>query len=718
MKRRFSFFAFIFCVVLFSPMRGFTGHHHAFTPSDVTSPLSNWEYVIGDVPGGTDNVPLWDKVDSLKWEPGISRLYNPPDRNGASIIWYRATLPKGEWVSPAIYVESVRMIFEVWLDGVKTYSHGAISKDGNHVYEGFLWHSLPVPRDAGGKTIYFKVFSVVRNIGIRGAPFVAEADSILPRLIKKEFLSILLSILYFCIGITALMGFFAIDRDIKLLGFGVFLMGISLWAFGGLRTAQVFIPNGLVKYWIEVFSLMAGPTGLFLYFDKLFGGGYKKILTRFWQFNILFFIVGLPLGIYNWVWISEYILLAYQLFLLVAGLSCAIYIIYLAFVKKDREALVIMAGFVFIIITSFIDIIFSVLRMSDARIQTAPFGTLLFILCMLAVLGLRYNRSRLRLALYSRELERKNARMDEIFSGVKTTVMKLFNLSSAARSNAVSLRDQMDNQGTSLEESAAALVKVSSSIVLIAEEAKTQSQAVRDGNESINGYIEALRNITEESKKAEDLGEKSLVHSQESRRSLDLIVEGMNRIRNSSQRIGEITEIINDIAEKTNLLSLNASIEAARAGDSGRGFAVVAQEIGKLADSSIQQAKSIQEYISRTVSDISSETDLIGGSAKTMGNIETAVSDVAGAIRSIFRMCEEQEKTAMEIQRKMSDVIAGSDHTAVSTAEEKETITEISRAIEKLNTIMEGVSESSRWMFDSAEQLKNEIDSLKKLIQE
>jgi methyl-accepting chemotaxis protein len=686
--------------------------------SPLTKPLTDWEYAIGDIPRGIDDLPLWDQTDTMKWKQGSSHLHNPPERNGASIIWYRATLPEGKWDAPSLYLESIHVIYEVWIDSVKIFSHGIIAKNGENVYNGFLWNSVSLPHNSGGKKIYFRVFSESKSIGIRGDPSVTETAAIIPGLIRKEFITILLSFLYLCIGAVALVYFLILERDFKMLGFGIFLIGISVWSFAGLKITQLFIANGNVKYEIDIFSLMFGPLGLYFYFDKLFGSGYKKILARFWQANLIFCVIAIPIGLYKWILISEYILISYQLFILLTGLSCAAYIVYLVLGKKNSEAVITMIGFMIITITSLIDVIISIKGKSPGWIQIAPFGTLCFIICQLVILGRRYQTSQRQLAEYSGELEKKNIRMEEIIRGVKSSTDKMLQLSMSATETAIALQGQMSSQGTSLEESSAALTEFSSSIESIAAEARQQNSVVRDGNESINGLIGALRKITEQSRKTELLGEQSISQSQDSRRSLDQIIEGMNRIKESSRAIGEMTMLINDIAERTNLLSLNAAIEAARAGDSGRGFAVVAEEIGKLADRSIQQAKSIQGYIGKTVDDIARETDIINKSASTISGIEKTVGNVAEAIKSIYIMCEEQEAVTSDIQGKMAEVLTGSDHTAHSTETGKITMGEISGEIDHLNVIMEGVIQQVDGMFNSAAELQNEIRILSRLIQE
>ncbi|HPA71174.1 MAG TPA: methyl-accepting chemotaxis protein, partial [Spirochaetota bacterium] len=112
---------------------------------------------------------------------------------------------------------------------------------------------------------------------------------------------------------------------------------------------------------------------------------------------------------------------------------------------------------------------------------------------------------------------------------------------------------------------------------------------------------------------------KALSDECESRlRSASGVIE---KLREESAIIADISNTINDIADQTNLLSLNASIESARAGEHGRGFAVVADEISKLADKSITSAKEIGEIIRRSVERIGAASEEIGQTALSLREI-------------------------------------------------------------------------------------------------
>ena len=119
-------------------------------------------------------------------------------------------------------------------------------------------------------------------------------------------------------------------------------------------------------------------------------------------------------------------------------------------------------------------------------------------------------------------------------------------------------------------------------------------------------------------------------------------VRTMNAVSESSQKIADITGMIDSIAFQTNILALNAAVESARAGEAGRGFAVVASEVRALAQRSAAAAQEIKTLIGTSVADVKNGNTLVVEAGQTMNEIVTAVSEVAGIMAEITAATAEQ----------------------------------------------------------------------------
>ena len=235
---------------------------------------------------------------------------------------------------------------------------------------------------------------------------------------------------------------------------------------------------------------------------------------------------------------------------------------------------------------------------------------------------------------------------------------------------------------------------------LIMKDIKSKSDALQEASANMNGQITEGNEITARiQKKSVRYREDTEQGRQSTNDMVAQIKDGLNQsIENSKQvaRIQELTEDILSISSQTNMLALNASIEAARAGDAGKGFAVVAEEIRELAEDSRKIANSIQE-ISLVV--IDSVKDLTGNSGKLLAYVDESILadyEKFAAITNEYR----------DDAAKVNDIL---ENFAVNAETLKNTMAEMNSGISDISTT---IDESSQGVNDAADSVGGIVDSI------
>ena len=279
------------------------------------------------------------------------------------------------------------------------------------------------------------------------------------------------------------------------------------------------------------------------------------------------------------------------------------------------------------------------------------------------------------------------------------------------------LRDLVENINTTTLQVASAAQETQATSLHLTDASEHQAQQITEVSSAINEMAGSIEQVSQNASQSSDVAKQSVKLAAEGNVAVKKAITGMDTIREhiqetskrikrlgeSSQEIGDIVELINDIAEQTNILSLNAAIQATMAGEAGRGFAVVADEVQRLAERSSKATKQIEAIVRTIQSDTNeaissmekSTTGVVSGAklsqdaGTSLEQIETVSNQLAALIDNISNAAKQQAKAAISTSDSMNVIQEITMQTSTGTYE---SAASIGRLLELTNDLRKSVS--------------------------
>ncbi|MCL2093740.1 MAG: methyl-accepting chemotaxis protein [Treponema sp.] len=281
--------------------------------------------------------------------------------------------------------------------------------------------------------------------------------------------------------------------------------------------------------------------------------------------------------------------------------------------------------------------------------------------------------------------------------------------------NIQSIKSRMINQSASVTETNATMEQITTNINNLNGHVEQQSTSVSQSSSAIEEMLANIQSVTTTLVRNGENVEKLTEASDVGRTGLQDVASDIQEISRESEGLLEINAVMENIASQTNLLSMNAAIEAAHAGDAGRGFAVVAEEIRKLAESSSEQSKTISTVLKKIKTSIDKITQSTDSVLKRFEAIDTSVRTVAEQEENIRNAMEEQGQGSKQILEAIGHLNDTSQLVKNGSLEMLEGAREVMRETENLDKSTQEITGGMNEMASGVDQVNKAVTNINEL---
>ncbi len=470
-----------------------------------------------------------------------------------------------------------------------------------------------------------------------------------------------------------------------------------------ITAIQIYTPRSILT---PLFMVMLGIIGVSAVTLGILRMGYYNTAV-----NTLVLVDLVGFGLY-----AIFGTMKFNIGVLTTNYAFLIFIVFSMLFCKKTMTIIVSTIILFISIASFSTT--SLLTPDEIQISIINFIFELCIISSLAYLTTRiYDKTHEKLNI---EVENKEhyTRLDTLLDSITKITTDLDDASRLMSATATNFTDNAQNQAASAEEVTATVEEISAGVESVAGSAMDQMHSMmslmkklaelsgvsKDMESKIKDTLSLAENIAKQAK----LGENSLVEMN----------EGILKISSSSNQMTGIIGIINDISDQINLLSLNAAIEAARAGDAGRGFAVVADQISKLADQTSSSVKEIDTLIKASDTEITKGLIIVKNTVETNTHIIEGVNAINVMVNTISEFMRRQIQTNTEVNDEADTVRARSEEIKDASAEQKNASVEIVKSIAIISELTQQNAAGAEEMLCNAEEISTIAGNLNKKVNE
>lgn len=277
------------------------------------------------------------------------------------------------------------------------------------------------------------------------------------------------------------------------------------------------------------------------------------------------------------------------------------------------------------------------------------------------------------------------AKLKEIISRIKESSIKMYATSESFRESSRAVQSSSQKEAAAVQNISASVEQLNQSIDKVSLDSEEQDKEMQSILQKIKTLINSFADMKEKIDISLRKGSEISRNAEQGEQALVMMEKSMGSIAESSKKINNIIKIINSISNKINLLSLNAAIEAERAGESGSGFAVVADEISKLADQTSGSIKQVANLVTENNEEIEAGISKVGSVSVAIEKIIKDVYSMQKSLNDISQAANQQGINIEEVGGKVKILKQKAESIKTLIVEDRKGMEDISKSMAELN---------------------------------